>query len=98
MITYNAKDLGLNPDIEEEITLEVNGFELTCFAGVCPYELTIGHVTFEVLDFELSEQRGLEKTSLKRVGNTYAYELKDRSNGDLIEAGIKLSDEVLEKL
>ncbi|MBQ4880116.1 hypothetical protein J8M21_23165 [Pseudoalteromonas luteoviolacea] len=58
MITYNAKVLGLNSDIEEEVTLEVNGIELTCFAGVCPYKLTIGQeypVTFEMLDFELSE-------------------------------------------
>ncbi|MBN3575903.1 hypothetical protein [Vibrio neptunius] len=99
MITYNAKVLGLNPDIEEEVTLEVSGVELTCFAGVCPYELTIGQeypVTFDMLDFELSEQEDVEETSLKRVGNTYAYELIGRLNGNAIDAGIKVSNEFLE--
>lgn len=69
MIIYNAKVLGLNPDIEEEVTLEVNGIELTCFAGMCPYELNIGQeypVTFEMLDFELTEQESAEETSTTR--------------------------------
>lgn len=99
MIIYNAKVLGLNPDIEEEVTLEVNGIELTCFAGMCPYELNIGQeypVTFEMLDFELTEQESAEETSTTRVDSTYAYKLLGRLNGGTIDAGIKIWDDFLE--
>tara|TARA_Y100000588_G_scaffold311505_1_gene337582 strand:+ start:688 stop:1062 length:375 start_codon:yes stop_codon:yes gene_type:complete len=99
MIIYNAKVLGLNPDIEEEVTLEVNGIELTCFAGMCPYELNIGQeypVTFEMLDFELTEQESAEETSTTRVDSTYAYKLLGRLNGGTIDAGLKICDEFLE--
>ncbi|CCN48801.1 conserved hypothetical protein [Vibrio nigripulchritudo MADA3029] len=99
MTTYNAKVLGLNRDIEEEVTLEVNGVVLTCFAGVCPYELTIGQeylVTFEMLDFDLSEQKNSEETSLKRIGNTYAYELKGKLSGSTINTVVEVSDEFLQ--
>ncbi|GLR04989.1 hypothetical protein [Vibrio hyugaensis] len=99
MIIYNAKVLGLNPDIEEEVTLEVNGVELTCFAGMCPYELNIGQeypVTFEMLDFELTEQESTEETSMTRVDSTYAYKLLGRLNGNTIDAGLKICDDFLE--
>ncbi|MFV8457240.1 hypothetical protein ACNO5M_19415 [Vibrio owensii] len=99
MIIYNAKVLGLNPDIEEEVTLEVNGIELTCFAGMCPYELNIGQeypVTFEMLDFELTEQESAEETSTTRVDSTYAYKLLGRLNGGTIDAGLKICDDFLE--
>lgn len=99
MIIYNAKVLGLNPDIEEEVTLEVNGIKLTCFAGMCPYELNIGQeypVTFEMLDFELTEQESAEETSTTRVDSTYAYKLLGRLNGGTIDAGLKICDDFLE--
>lgn len=99
MIIYNAKVLGLNPDIEEEVTLEVNGIELTCFAGMCPYELNIGQeypVTFEMLDFELTKQESAEETSTTRVDSTYAYKLLGRLNGGTIDAGLKICDDFLE--
>ena len=87
------------PDIEEEVTLEVNGIELTCFAGMCPYELNIGQeypVTFEMLDFELTEQESAEETSTTRVDSTYAYKLLGRLNGGTIDAGLKICDDFLE--
>ncbi|MDK9773526.1 hypothetical protein [Vibrio sp. B181a] len=99
MIIYNAKVLGLNPEIEEEVTIEVNGIELTCFAGMCPYELNIGQeypVTFEMLDFELTEQESAEETSTTRVDSTYAYKLLGRLNGGTIDAGLKICDDFLE--
>lgn len=99
MFTYIAKVIGFNPDIEEEVTLEVDGVELTCFAGVCPYELILGGeypISFEMLDFEVAEQKKSEDISLKRIGNTYAYELRGMLTAGVIDAGIKVSDEFLE--
>lgn len=98
MITYNVKVIGLNPDVEEEVTLEVNGIKVTCFAGICPYALALGQkypVTFEMLDFELSEQKSSEETSLKRIGSTYAHELRGKLCGDTINSIIKVSDRFL---
>ncbi|WP_039976589.1 hypothetical protein [Vibrio jasicida] len=99
MITHKARVLSLNSDIEEEVTLEVNGVELTCLAGVCPYELYIGQeypVTFEMLDFELTEQESADETSMTRGDSTYAYKLLGRLNGGTIDAGLKICDDFLE--
>ena len=98
MIKYNVEIIGLNQDIEEEVTLEINGIKLTCFASICPYVLNIGQkypITFEMLDFELSEQINSEETSLKRTGNTYAHKLKGKLCGDAINSIIKVSDDAL---
>ncbi len=98
MFKYTAKVVGLDPDIEEEVTLRIKGMDFTCFAGICPYELSVGQeypVTFEMLDFELSEQVNSDETSFERIENTYAYTLKGKLCRDTIDVGIKISDEFL---
>jgi len=97
MNKYYAKVLKLDPDIEEEVTLDVNGIEITCFASVCPFKISVGKeypVAFEFDDFDISEQ-STEETSLARLGSDYSYELKGKLDGDTVDVGIRIRDEFL---
>lgn len=39
---YNALVKKLDPHIEEEVILEIEGVEFTGFSSVCPYEIEVG--------------------------------------------------------
>lgn len=39
---YKAFVKGLDPHIEEEVILEIEGIEFTGFSSVCPYEIEVG--------------------------------------------------------
>lgn len=52
---YNAFVKGLDPHIEEEVILKIEGIEFTGFSSVCPYEIEVGKkypvlVGFTILD------------------------------------------------
>ena len=98
MVTYVGKVLSLDPDIEEKVTLEVNGLVITCFADICPYSIKIGEkypITFDMLDFQVSIQEGTEETNIKRIGTSCSYELRGRLYQGIIDAGICVSDDFL---
>ena len=41
---YTAFVKNLNPHIEEEVTVEIEGIEFTGFAFICPYKIELGKV------------------------------------------------------
>lgn len=95
---YKAFVKGLDPHIEEEVTLEIEGIEFTGFSSVCPYEIEEGKkypvlVSFTILD-ELVIRENKEKTKeLERIGLGYQYYIRGILQEDSIDAGIVLTDE-----
>lgn len=78
---YKALIKGLDPHIEEEVILEIEGVEFTGFSSVCPYEIEVGKkypvlVGFTILD-ELVIRESIEKTKeLERIGLGYQYYIR----------------------
>ncbi|MED3386034.1 hypothetical protein [Bacillus subtilis] len=95
---YKALFKGLDPHIEEEVILEIEGVEFTGFSSVCPYEIEVGKkypvlVGFTILD-ELVIRESIEKTKeLERIGLGYQYYIRGVLQEDSIDAGIVLTDE-----
>ncbi|MCY8930375.1 hypothetical protein ABE202_17300 [Bacillus subtilis] len=95
---YKALVKKLNPHIEEEVILEIEGIEFTGFSSVCPYEIEVGKkypvlVGFTILD-ELVIRESIEKTKeLEQIGLGYQYYIRGILQEDSIDAGIVLTDE-----
>lgn len=95
---YKALIKGLDPHIEEEVILGIEGVEFTGFSSVCPYEIEVGKkypvlVGFTILD-ELVIRESIEKTKeLERIGLGYQYYIRGVLQEDSIDAGIVLTDE-----
>ncbi|MEC1606562.1 hypothetical protein [Bacillus halotolerans] len=95
---YKAHVKGLDPHIEEEVILEIDGIEFTGFSSVCPYEIEVGKKYpvlggFTILD-ELVIRESIEKTiELERIGLGYQYYIRGVLQEDSIDAGIVLTDE-----
>jgi hypothetical protein len=75
---YSAKIENTGKDVEEEVSVLVEGVQLTCFASCCPYEIEIGKVYQVDLipmvfdDYIVQEVDDLN-TSIQRIGDTYSY-------------------------
>lgn len=100
MTKLNALVKKIDPDIEEEVTLELNGVEITCFAGVCPYRIQEGNkypVSFELEVFNdyCIEELNEEKVALQRIGNGFSYWIAGRLDGSVIHSVIQFKDEIL---
>ncbi|POO82176.1 hypothetical protein C1T30_10975 [Bacillus sp. MBGLi97] len=95
---YKALIKKLDPHIEEEVILEIEGMEFTGFSSVCPYEIEVGKkypvlVGFTILD-ELVIRESIEKTKeLEQIGLGYQYYIRGILQEDSIDAGIVLTDE-----
>lgn len=100
MNRHTALVQAIGHDVEEEVTLNLNGLEVTCFAGVCPYEIREGEkypVSFELMifdDYEVEESEA-ESAGLERIGNGFSYWIKGRLERGVIDCGIQFEDEVL---
>lgn len=95
---YNALVKAIDPIIEEEITLEINGVEVVAFVTICPYQIEVGQrypviVGFTILDgLEIHEINGKCK-GLERIESSYQYIVRGLLSEESIDAGIIISDE-----
>lgn len=95
---YLALVTGLDPHIEEEVKVEIQGKEFTGFAFICPYEIKIGEkypvsIGFTILDeLEIREIDDIKK-ELERIGESFKYYIRGTLNESSIDAGIVISDE-----
>lgn len=97
-MNYMALVKGLDPQIEEEVTLEIEGVELTGFAIVCPYEIELGKsypvsIGFTILDELIIREIKENRKELERIGLGYEYYIRGFLQEDSIDAGIVLIDE-----
>lgn len=101
----NAKVVKLDSYIEEEVLLEINGIQITCFICLCPYRLEEGktypvELSFVFLDDETFKEIQIEKYEVKKLDNAgFKYKL----TGKVVEGcldignGIKIEDEMFEE-
>ncbi|MCY8233451.1 hypothetical protein [Priestia endophytica] len=95
---YMALVKKLDPIIEEEVTLQVEGVEFTGFSFICPYQIEEGKVYpvligFTILDELVINEIEDKEKGLKRINSGYEYCIRGTLNEDSIDAGIVLSDE-----
>ena len=100
---YHAQVIKLSDDVEEKVTLQINGIQLNCFAGICPYPLSEGKsypVQLELVmldDYEVMESPGDASPAFVETGKGFAYLIQGRLNGMYLEAdGLVFEDEVLQ--
>ncbi|CAN2249225.1 hypothetical protein [Bacillus vallismortis] len=94
---YNAFVKGLDPHIEEEVILKIEGIEFKGFSSVCPYEIEVGKkypvlVGFTILD-ELVIREKRKTKELERIDLGYQYYIRGILQENSIDAGIVLTDE-----
>jgi hypothetical protein len=101
-VNYTAKLLRVNTEIEEEVLLQIGGWELLCFAGICPYPIREGQeysvaLSFVVLDdYEVRESSCDLQPCVRSMGSGFAAELVGRLNGNRLSVGpIEFEDDVL---
>ncbi|MEE5180228.1 hypothetical protein JDW21_15695 [Bacillus subtilis] len=95
---YKALVKGLDPHIEEEVILQIEGVEFTGFSSVCPYEIELGKkypvlVGFTILDELMVRENKEGIKDLKRIGLGYQYYIRGILQEDSIDAGIVFTDE-----
>ena len=100
MNKYNALVKKIDDDVEEEVTLSLSGFEVTCFAGICPYQIEEGKeypVSFELMIFDdyIVEESQEEESSLERIGNGFSYWIIGKLEGGIVSSPIAFEDEIL---
>lgn len=100
MNKYTALVKKVDKDVEEEVTLSLHGFEVTCFAGVCPYQIQEGQkylVSFELMIFDdyCVEESQDEVPSLERIDNGFSYWVTGRLKDGVIDSLISFEDEIL---
>jgi hypothetical protein len=85
--------------VEEEVTLLIDGVEIVCFAGVCPYALKESETYPVVLtlaifnDYDLHESDD-KKSSLRQIENSFSYVITGLLSDGILDAGIKFFDEI----
>lgn len=95
---YLALVKRLDPHIEEEVTLEIQGIEFTGFAFICPYEIEVGQsypvsIGFTILDELIIHEIHDAKKELERIGIGYQYYMRGFLHENSIDAGIVIFDE-----
>ena len=96
-----AKLIAISEIDEYEVTLEINGAILLCFAVVCPYKIEVGK-SYSI-DFSLKVNENVEPKilnnelySLKKIGKGYGYILQGRLTDNKLDLGVfSIQDEFL---
>lgn len=101
---YHAQVIKLSDDIEEKVTLQINGRQLNCFAGICPYPISEGKsypVQLELVvldDYEVMASPDDAGAAFVETGKGFAYLIQGKLNGMYLEAdGLVFEDEVLQR-
>ncbi|MEK4670641.1 hypothetical protein [Niallia sp. FSL R7-0271] len=97
-MVYTALVKRLDPQIEEEVTIEIEGIEFTGFAFICPYKIEVGKsypvsIGFTILNELIIREIQGEKKEIERIGLGYEYYIRGLLHEDTIEAGLIFTDE-----
>lgn len=100
---YRAQVVGLDDDIEELVTLQINGVILNCFASVCPYPIEKGRtypVRLQLVvlgNDEVVELADPKDLGFVEIGVGFGYQIHGRLDGmRLIAGGLVFEDEALQ--
>ncbi|MGY0691931.1 hypothetical protein ACW2QC_03960 [Virgibacillus sp. FSP13] len=97
-MVYTALIKRLDPQIEEEVTIEIEGIEFTGFAFICPYKIEAGKsypvsIGFTILNELMIREIQGEKKEIERIGLGYDYYIRGLLHEDTIDAGVIFTDE-----
>lgn len=95
---YKALVKGLDPRIEAEVTLEIDGIEFTGFSSVSPYEIEVGKkypvlIGFTIFDELMIRENKEGIKDITRIDLGYQYYIRGVLQEDSFDAGIVLTDE-----
>ena len=99
---YIATVMKIDPNIEEKVTLLIEGIEVLGFASVCPYAIREGNqypvrIGFTVLDeFEVKEIHDNSKAVLTLAQGFSSIIRGVLGEDGTIDAGIRIKDSILE--
>lgn len=99
-----AKLIAMNDEDEYEVTLEINGATLMCFAVVCPYKINVGE--YYPVEFSLNMDDGVEPEVLKKeaygfekTGRGYGYVLRGKLSKNKLDLGpFSIDDDYFKQL
>ncbi|MQR94643.1 hypothetical protein [Fictibacillus phosphorivorans] len=97
-MVYTALVKRLDPQIEEEVTIEIEGIEYTGFAFICPYKIEVGKsypvsIGFTILNELMIREIQGEKKEIERIGLGYEYYIRGLLHEDKIDAGLVFTDD-----
>ncbi|GAA5416859.1 hypothetical protein Pryu01_01898 [Paraliobacillus ryukyuensis] len=97
-MAYTALVKRLDPQIEEEVIIEIEGIEFTGFAFICPYKIEVGKsypvsIGFTILNELMIREIQGEKKEIERIGLGYEYYIRGLLHEDKIDAGLVFTDE-----
>lgn len=97
-MVYTARVKRLDPQIEEEVTIEIEGIEFTGFAFICPYEIEVGKsypvsIGFTILNELMIREIQGEKKEIERIGLGYEYYIRGLLHEDKIDAVLDFTDD-----
>ena len=97
-MVYRALVKRLDPQIEEEVTIEIEGIKFTGFAFICPYKIELGKsypvsIGFTILNELMIRQIQGEKKEIERIGLGYEYYIRGLLHEDKIDAGLIFTDD-----
>lgn len=97
-MVYMALVKRLDPQIEEEVTIEIEGIEFTGFAFICPYKIEEGKsypvsIGFTILNELMIHEIQGEKKEIERIDLGYEYYIRGLLHEDKIDAGIVFTDD-----
>ncbi|MCS3809798.1 hypothetical protein [Xanthomonas sp. 4461] len=84
--------IGMSENIEEELTVSIDGQQLTCFASYLPYAIEVGK-TYEaeviamVFEDYFVEKSGEAIPSIKSCGDDYSYIVTGTLRGSCVDCG-----------
>ena len=92
---YSAMVKKTNPDIEEEILIQVAGIELTCFVTNWKQDIEIGkkynvNIGITVLDNLIMKEEKMIFANFRQIKDTFAYNIYGKFNFEshIIDAGL----------
>ena len=97
-MVYMALVKRLDPQIEEEVTIEIEGIEFTGFAFICPYKIEVGKsypvsIGFTILNELMIREIQGEKKEIERIGLGYEYYIRGLLHEDTVDAELIFTDE-----
>ncbi len=97
-MVYTALVKRLDPQIEEEVIIEIEGIEFTGFAFICPYKIEVGNsypvsIGFTILNELMIREIQGEKKEIERIGLGYEYYIRGLLHEDTVDAGLIFTDE-----
>lgn len=102
VVSYRAKVIRLNDNVEEEVLLQIGEWKIPCFAGICPYRICEGmeylvDLSLLVLDeYEVKELPSGSSPAILSDGEGFGAELIGKINGNRLCVGeLEFEDDIL---